>query len=263
LKADKICVGVGIAGDTDDKRGVLRFAPNLPWRDLKIADYITKSARCPCCASNDANMAAWGVFKSELKSDKKEANVLVITMGTGIGGGMIINGDLYQGATGTAGEFGHIKVDYSPCAPLCGCGARGCFESFCGVKGIERMVAQAARKEPRSVLSQILKREKFSVEILSRAARQNCPLALKVWGKIGEYLNRAVSDLVLAFNPDACVIAGGVSRGAKYFLPAARKSFKKQAIKTPFDKLKIIMSKKGDIGGVGAALYAMSKFNEK
>ncbi len=261
LKAKEMAVGIGIAGDTDDAKGMLRFAPNLPWHNLKIADYIKEATNCPCFVSNDANMAAWGVCEHELKNKYK--NVVVITLGTGVGGGLVIEGKLYQGSTGSAGEFGHMNVDPSPDAPLCGCGLRGCLEAFCGTKGIRRMMEAAAVEHPQSVLAQLLNSEEFSVSILSKAAAQDCPIALKLWNDIGVYLGRTAANITLALNPEAIVFAGGVSRGAKYFLPAMKEIFDKQSIKTPFKNLKILLSKEGNIGGIGAALYAMSKVNEK
>lgn len=136
-------------------------------------------------------------------------------------------------------------------------------ESFCGTKGIRRMMEAAAVEHPQSVLAQLLSTEDFSVSILSKAAAQDCCVALKLWGDIGSHLGRAVANIVLTLNPQAIVFAGGVSRGAKYFMPAMKAVFESQSIKTPFKNLKILLSKEGNIGGIGAALYAMSKINEK
>ena len=99
LKIKNAVIGVGIAGDTDNKKGILRFAPNIPWQNLKIAAGLKNLTGCKCFVSNDANMAAFGVYKKELK--EKYKNILVLTLGTGIGGGIIIDGKLYQGITGS------------------------------------------------------------------------------------------------------------------------------------------------------------------
>ena len=108
LKVKKAVIGIGIAGDTDHKKGILRFAPNIPWHNFKIAEGLKKLTGFNTYAANDANVAAFGIYKNDLKSKYK--NIIVLTLGTGVGGGIIINGKLYQGATGTAGEFGHIKI---------------------------------------------------------------------------------------------------------------------------------------------------------
>lgn len=254
-------LGVGIAGDTDHIEGTLRFAPNLPWNGLKVKEGLTQKTGCRCFVSNDANMAAWGVHEKELK--RKYKNLIIVTLGTGVGGAVIVDGKLVQGATGSAGELGHICIDFSPKAPLCGCGQRGCLEAFAGTKGILRMAQAAAVDNPTSELAKLLKSEDFSVSLLSKAAAQGDEIALKLWRDIGMHLGRGIASMVLILNPEAVVLAGGVSRGAQYFLPSVKEVFEKQSIKTPFKYLKILLSEEGNIGGIGAALYALAKINEK
>lgn len=261
FKDKDVVLGVGIAGDTDPEKGVLRWAPNIPWHNLKVAKVMKENTGCDCYVSNDANMAAWGVFDREFKGKYK--NMIIVTLGTGIGGGIIMDGKLYQGADGSSGELGHMKIDYSPDAPLCGCGQRGCMESYAGTKGILRMAQAVSAENPKSILANLINTEDFSVSLLSQAAEQGDEVALNLWKEIGFYLGRGLADMVLLFNPHAIVLAGGVSRGAKYFLPSIREVFDRQAVKTPFKNVKILLSKEGNIGGVGAALYALHKANEK
>ncbi len=260
LKVKKAVIGVGIAGDTDNKKGILRFAPNIPWANLKIADGLKKLTNCECFVSNDANMAAFGVYKKDLKSKFK--NILVLTLGTGIGGGIIIDGQLCQGATGTAGEFGHIKVADTKTGNLCGCGARGCLESYIGTNNLKKLTFKFVKENPKSKLAKLLKKEKFSVKILSVAAKAKDKSALLIWQYFGKYLGIGLSDLVLSFNPEAIVFSGGVSGGAKYFMPSLKQILKEQKIKEPFKNVKILISKTKDIGALGAALYALSLENE-
>ncbi len=256
-----IVIGAGIAGDTDHVKGVLRWAPNIPWHNLRVAEMLKEDTGCDCYVSNDANMAAWGVFDEEFKGEYK--NMIIVTLGTGVGGGLIVEGQLYQGATGSSGELGHMKIDFSPEAPLCGCGQRGCLESYAGTKGIYRMAKAASEKYPQSVLAGLLNSKEFSVSLLSEAAAQGDEVALNLWKEIGTYLGRGLANMVLLLNPDAIVLAGGVSRGAKYFMASIEEVFSNQAVKTPFKNVKILLSKEGNIGGVGAALYALHKANEK
>lgn len=260
-KMHDIVLGVGTAGDTDNTKGVLRFAPNLPWRDLQIARGLTKRTGCKCFVSNDANMAAWGVYYKELK--KKYKNIIVVTLGTGVGGGVIIEGRLVQGATGSAGELGHMRIDFSDDAPLCSCGQRGCLEAFAGTKGIRRMAQIVADKYPQSELANLLRSEEFSVSLISKAAAKNDKAALNLWHEIGQRLGGGIANMALLLNPDAVVLAGGVSRGAQYFLPSVKEVFARQPIKMPFKHLKVLLSKEGNIGGIGAALYALDKINEE
>lgn len=261
FKDKKTVIGVGIAGDTDHRKGILRWAPNIPWHNLKVADFIKANTGCECYVCNDANIAAWGVFDGEFKGKYK--NMIVVTLGTGVGGGIIIDGKLYQGADGSAGELGHMKIDSSADAPLCGCGQRGCLEAYAGTKGILRMAQAACVKNPKSILAELMNKEDFSVKLLSDAAARGDETALNLWKETGCYLGKGLADMILLLNPDAVVLAGGVSRGAKYFLPSVKEVFAAQAVKTPFKKVKVLISKEGNIGGIGAALYALSNSNEK
>lgn len=261
LKTKQAVIGIGIAGDTDNEKGILRFAPNIPWANLKIASGLKKLTGCNCFASNDANVAAFGVYKKELK--EKYKNILVLTLGTGVGGGIIIDGKLYQGATGSAGEFGHIKIGDTKTGNICGCGARGCLESYIGTKNLKRLTLQAVKENPKSILAKLLTRDGFSVKLLSDAASKKDKSALKIWELFGNCLGEALADLILSFNPEAIVLSGGVSGGAKYFMPALNKVLKEQKIKEPFKNIKILISKTKDIGAMGSALYALSMDNEK
>ena len=261
FKTKDFVLGVGLPGDTDHIKGILRWAPNIPWRNLKVAQYLRQKTGCRCFVSNDATMAAWGAHAKEFKSKYKD--LIIVTMGTGIGGGIIADGCLYHGADGCAGELGHVKIDYSPKAPLCGCGARGCLEAFCGAKGIRRQAKEAALKYPRSILAKMIKEQQFSVKLLSDAAACGDKAAKEVWHGVGHYLGRGIAAMVLFFNPQAVVLAGGVSRGAKYFMPGVKEVMAAQKVKTPFKNLKILISKESDIGALGAALYAQVKADEK
>lgn len=261
LKTKKAIVGIGIAGDTDNKKGVLRFAPNIPWSNLKIASGLKKLTNCECFVSNDANMAAFGVYKKELKGKYKD--VLVLTLGTGVGGGIIINGKLYQGATGTAGEFGHMKIGDLKTGNVCGCGARGCLESYIGTNSLKKLIFKTVKENPKIELAKLLEKEKFSVKILSEAAQKKDKYALSIWDYFGTCLGHALANLILNFNPEVIAFSGGISGGAKYFVPAIWKVLKEQKIKEPFKSIKLLISKTKDIGALGSALYALSENNEK
>jgi predicted NBD/HSP70 family sugar kinase len=261
FKGKNIALGVGIPGDTDHQKGILRWAPNIPWHGFRIKAALEAATGCRCFVSNDANMAAWGVHAKELKY--KYQNLVVVTMGTGIGCGIIIGGRLHNGATGSSGELGHAKIDFGPRAPLCGCGNRGCVEAYCGAAGIRRAALAAARKNPRSVLAGLVKKEGFCAEILSAAARAGDKTALGLWRDIGLRLGQGLANMILLLNPQAVVLAGGVSRGAGYFEGAIREVFAAQSVKTPFENVKLLVSRSEDIGAAGAALYAAAGADEK
>lgn len=255
----RVAVAVGAPGDVDHTRGILRYNPNLKFTDVKnwpLANQLQKYTGLRPYMANDATLAAWGAYETDLKH--KGTNVLIVTLGTGVGGGLIINKELYQGSHGTAGEIGHTKIADTQTGPLCGCGARGCLEAFVGTIGIKRRAMQSVKKHPRSVLAKLLKTgSDFKVAQIAQAAELGCPYALKIWEDTGFYLGVGIANLVLILDLDTIVLTGGISGSAAYFIPTLKRVLDEQQIKTPFKKLKICVSKNPDIGGVGAALYAL------
>lgn len=252
-------VGVGAPGDVDNQRGVLRYNPNLKFKDVDdwpLADILQRHTGIRPHVANDATLAAWGVYERVL--NRQGTNVLVVTLGTGVGGGLILNKELYQGSNGTAGEIGHTKIASVKNGPQCGCGARGCLEAFVGTIGIKRRVMEGILEHPQSILAKMVEQEKnFKIELVSRAADKGCPLALKIWEDTGFFLGIGISNCVLGLDTDTVVLTGGVSGAAKYFLPSLENVLHHQQIQTPFKKLKLVVSQDPNIGGVGAAMYAI------
>mgnify|MGYP002656693267 FL=1 len=259
LAGQKVAAAVGAPGDVDNQNGILRYNPNLKFKDVAdwpMARILKDLTGILPAVANDATLAAWGVYEKEL--NRKGNNVLVVTLGTGVGGGLIINRELYQGSNGTAGEIGHTKIADTRTGPLCGCGAHGCLEAFVGTIGIKRRVWQAAEEQPQSTLAQMVRQEKdFKIELVSRAAEKGCPAALKVWQDTGFYLGIGIANVVLTLDIDTVVLAGGVSRAATYFMPALKQVLENQQIKTPFKRLTLLTSTHPNIGGIGAAMYAI------
>ena len=260
-----IAVGVGAPGDVDNQRGILRYNPNLKFKDVDdwpLADILEKHTGIRPYVANDATLAAWGVYESVLQ--RQATNVLVITLGTGVGGGLIINKELYQGSNGTSGEIGHAKIANVKTGPQCGCGARGCLEAFVGTIGIRRRVMEGILEHPQSILAKMVQKEQdFKIELVSRAAEQGCPLALKIWEDTGFFLGIGIANVCLVLDVDTVVLTGGVSGASKYFLPAVENVLHHQQIQTPFKKLKLLVSQNPNIGGVGAAMYAIHQESKK
>jgi len=249
-------IGIGAAGDVDPERGVLRFAPNLRWRNVRLAGPLEKMTGLPCAMENDANMAAWGAYEIEL--GRKYPDVLTLTLGTGIGSGMILNGKLYHGATGSAGEAGHMKI--VPDGRPCGCGGKGCLESYCGSGSILRRASELIKNEDAFVKKFAdPARPRFNTICLTRAAEAGNAAARKVWAETGHYLGTGLASLILVLNPGCVVLTGGVSRARKWFMPALLKALCGQQIKTPFEKVKIRISDDADLGSHGAALFGLER----
>jgi glucokinase len=251
---DPVSIGIGAAGDVDPDKGLIRFSPNLNrWRNVSVTPPL-KRLGLPCVLENDANMAAWGAYELELK--KKYRNVVTVTLGTGIGSGIIIDGRLYHGASGSAGELGHNKLSRG--GPACHCGGKGCMEASCGSYAIMR----STRGEIKGLKTFIAKystpgKERLNTVCLTRAADRGHKGALKIWRDMGENLGRGLADMLLILNPDCVVLTGGVSRASRHFLGPLKKVFAAQQMKTCFVSVKLVVAKNADLGVYGAALLGM------
>lgn len=256
---EQVVVALGAPGDVDNQQGTLRYNPNLKFSnvdDWPIAKQLYEKTGILPHVANDATLAAWGVYETDLH--RQGTNVLVVTLGTGIGGGLIINKELYQGSHGTAGEIGHTKIASLTSGPLCGCGAHGCLEAFVGTIGIKRRVLEAVQEHPQSQLAQLVKQDRnFKIELVFQAAQKGCPVALKIWEDTGYFLGIGIANWVLTLDIDTVVLTGGVSGAANFFMPALQQVITHQQIKTPFKQLKLLVSKNPNVGGIGAALYAI------
>ncbi|MBS1985769.1 MAG: ROK family protein, partial [Bdellovibrionales bacterium] len=148
-------IGVGVAGDIDSERGIVRISPNLGWKRLPLKSHLQKYFRCPITVDNDANAAAWGIYHSQ--APKHARHVIVMTLGTGVGGGIIIDGKLLRGATGSAGEVGHMNIEEN--GPLCNCGNRGCLETYVGGPHLVKKVLTACAQGQRTSLRKLVAKD--------------------------------------------------------------------------------------------------------
>jgi len=250
-------LGVGMAGDIDPDKGILRFSPNLNWQNVKIAGPLAALTGLPCAVENDANMAAWGAYADAL--DCKEENVVVLTLGTGIGSGLIINGRLYHGATGSAGEGGHINI--VPDGLPCNCGSRGCLEAYCGSIGIMRR-AEKLIGGKEDFVKKYSEKGKFDTLCLSRAASAGNAAAVKIFEETGHYLGLGIVELLIMFNPSSVILTGGVSRAGKWFMPEVLKVIERRKeispfVRTPFSSVRIVIADNPEMGSKGAALWGL------
>ncbi|MFA6434177.1 MAG: ROK family protein [Elusimicrobiales bacterium] len=251
-------IGIGAAGDVDPEKGLLRFAPNLnKWRNVSLTAPLKKLTGLDCALENDANMAAWGAY--ELEINRRYGNVAAVTLGTGIGGGIIINGELYHGADGSAGELGHTKLDHD--GPQCHCGAKGCLEAYCGSYALMRD-AKRSIKDTQAFIARYSApgKEKLNTICLTRAADRGHKAAKKLWREMGTNLGRGLAGMILLLNPDCVVLTGGVSKASRHFLGPLKEILALQQIATPFVKVKLVVARNADLGVYGAALLGMERF---
>ena len=248
-------IGIGTAGDVDPETGSVRLSPNLHWSDVPLKKMLSRRLKYPITVENDANVAAWAAFVVEAK--RKVQNLLCVTVGTGVGGGLIINGKLYRGTTGSAAEIGHITL--YPEGIQCPCGNRGCLERYVGALAMADEARHAIASGEPTMIPKLVHNDvsRITPLILQQAARQGDKLALQLWNQVGERLGIGLAGLINVLNPEWIVIAGGLSKAGSLLLDPAQRTILKRSFHTPATAAKLIISKLNqDLGVVGAGLIA-------
>lgn len=211
-------VGIGVPGIIDARTGMLRESPNLPgWNDYPVRDEIERLLSAQVVLENDANSAALG--EAWRGAARDAASMCMITLGTGVGGGIVIDGQVWRGMTGMAAELGHITID--PNGPKCGCGNHGCAEQFASATAIMRMAREAIASGSAPELSRAFSEDpEFSARVVNNLALQGDKPAKEIFERVGLSLGMLLADLVNTLNLDMYVIGGGVSSAWASFAPA-------------------------------------------
>lgn len=255
-------VGLGAPGIIDIKKGVMAVAPNLPdWVDVPLRNIVSDSIGIPVILENDAN--AWAFGEKWVGSGKDFQDFILITLGTGLGGGIIHKGELFHGADGMAGEIGHMTVN--PDGPVCGCGNTGCLQVYASAKGIVERTIEAIESGAETRLRDITEGNfyKISSEMVYEAAKEGDSLARDIMREMGRYLGIGIANLINIFNPEAIIIGGGVSDAWDLFIEPARKEIQKRAFAIPAERTKIIQSSLSEGGLIGAAGLALRTVNSE
>jgi glucokinase len=218
-------VGVGAAGWIDADRAIVLHSPNLAWRQEPLRDRIQDQVDLPVVIENDANSAAWAEFR--FGAGRGSTHLMMFTVGTGIGGGAVVNGQLYRGEFGVAAEFGHVRV--VPGGLRCGCGATGCFEQYASGSALVRYAREGARAEPGAAALLLGMAggdaDKIDGPAVTRAAREGDPVALAAFDRLGEWLGWGLADLVSAWDPGLLLVGGGVAESGELLMAPARRTF--------------------------------------
>src|SRR5262245_9338523 len=201
-------VGLGAPGAVDQRSGTVIFAPNLDWRDVALKKELEEHLGVPVFVENDCNVAMLGVYVAELKS--KPRCVVGIFVGTGIGGGLVVNGELYRGSSHTAGELGHMVLDVD--GPKCKCGNKGCFEALASRTAIFQQIKNGIKEGQKTILTEMLgdQLEDLRSGDLRKAIRRGDKFVDRVVEQAAEYMGIAVGNLVNILNPEVVVMGGGV-----------------------------------------------------
>jgi glucokinase len=222
-------VGVGAAGYIDKTRSTVMFAPNIAWRDVNLREGLEKQVDLPVVIENDANAAAWGEFKYGAGADVDD--LLLVTVGTGVGGGIVLDGSLYRGAFGVGAEIGHMRL--VPNGIVCGCGNLGCFEQYASGSALVRDVraAAVAADDPRA--RGLVERAggdpaAITGPLVTEAARDGDEFAVEALAQVGHWLGEGIASLTAVLDPAVVAVGGGVADAGELLLGPARASFHHQ-----------------------------------
>jgi len=249
-------VGVSAAGFVSSDRKTMLATPNIAdWNGVNLETELSQLIGLRVVIENDANAAAWG--EAKFGAGRNQDHMMMLTVGTGIGGGIVVNGSLYRGAFGIAAEFGHLRV--VPEGHLCGCGARGCFEQYASGNALLRHAREAINASP-EIARNLLSRGDGTVagltgQAITEAAREGDPVALAAFNTTGQWLGAGIASLSVLLDPTCVVIGGGVIDAGEILLAPTRESLQRNmpfAGKHPYPQI-IAAALGNEAGLVGVA----------
>ncbi|MGH2404996.1 MAG: ROK family protein [bacterium] len=249
-------IGVGAPGPADPASGVVFDPPNLPgWHEVPLAAILGARLAVRTYVENDANAAALG--ERWAGAGRGVDDLIYMTISTGIGGGLILNGRLFHGVSGTAGEVGHMVID--PAGPRCPCGRTGCLEALASGTSIARHARAAVASGRPTTLSTVAP-EALTAADVARAARDGDPLATELFGRAARYVGIGVANLVNLLNPAMVIIGGGVTKAGDLLFAPVRRIVLDEAFPRPAAAVRIVPAALGDdVGAVGAAAVALER----
>lgn len=244
-------IGIGSPGTCDSKNGILTFSPNINFRNTPMRDIMHKYVNVPVYIGNDANVAALGEYKV---LDEDVENFIAVTLGTGVGGGIIINRKIYEGKSGAAGEIGHIRVRNN--GVKCGCGRYGCWETEASVSGLIRKTKEKMVICPDSLMHEEAAKEgEVSGKTAFIAAKKGDKAAKEVVDEYIDSVGQGICDMINIFQPEILVVGGAISKEGDYLLNPVRELVKSDTYKHPGIQTEVRAAKLGnDAGIIGAAL---------
>lgn len=247
-----IAVGVGCGGPLDRGRGLILSPPNLPgWDEFPITEILEKQFKVPVLLDNDANAAALGEHKYGAGRGFK--NIVYITISTGIGGGIIIGGEIVHGVGDGAGEVGHITVREDD--PVCGCGARGCMEAICSGTSIGRRARERLSSGRQSLMTEMVTEpNEVTAHTVVEAARKGDALACEIWDETIHYLAIGINNIIATLAPEAVILGGGVATTGELLLKPLREQIQGRVKILPVEKINILQAALGGDSGIYGAL---------
>lgn len=254
-KTEVAGVGVGIPGLVSYPHGIVHSCANLPgWRDVPLQRWLSSSLNLPVRVDNDVNLMTLAEWK--VGAGRGVENLVCLTLGTGVGGGLVLGGRLLRGGRGWAGEIGHIPLSDS--GPRCACGGRGCLERTVGNKEIlawvRRQLKSGKRSRIRSLIGNDLKR--LSPEVIDQACALQDPLALATWRRVGRSLGIVLVGVVNLLDPQRIVVGGGIAKAGRWLFEPLKAELRQGGIRGPRG-VQVMPARLGSLAGlIGAALLA-------
>jgi glucokinase len=252
-------VGIGAPGPLNRETGVLLEAPNLGWTNFPLRDLVSGPLALPATLDNDANCATFGEWW--LGAGQGAKTLVGLTLGTGIGGGLILDGEIHHGASDAAGEFGHTTIDST--GRKCKCGNYGCLEAYASGPNIAARAVEGIEAGVESVLWELVdgELEKITAATVYEGVVLGDPYAHEVMKETAKFLGVGVANLINALNPDAVVIAGGVTRAGDHLFVPLRKEVRRRAFRSAVDACRIVPAALPDTAGVIGAAGIFKKEN--
>jgi glucokinase-like ROK family protein len=251
-------IGVGVPGLVDYRSGILRIAPNLHWQDVPIQDILHRRFRIPIYVENEANAAALGEYL--FGAARGVDNFIYLSAGVGLGGGIVLDGKLFRGSYGYASEVGHMTFDAG--GELCGCGKRGCWETFVGPRAVERRVRRTLRTGAESIMREMAggSLENITFDNVLKAAEQNDEVALAALSEVGRYLGIGIANLINIFNPEMIVLGGALNRASPIILPVVERAVESNTLSPNWENVEIVPSAHGtDASVMGAVALVLDE----
>jgi len=259
IRLDQVrCVGVGSPGPLSTTDGIVYSAPNLPgWDNVPVKKALQEKLGVPVLLENDANAAAYA--ENWVGAGRGASSMIMLTLGTGIGGGIVLDGDVWHGADDVAGELGHMSINFD--GPDCNCGGKGCLEAYASAPATVRRALKGIEEGRHTALETILESgEEITAKVIYDAAVAGDDFAKETIQSTGRFLGIAVASFVNIFNPELVVFFGGLAGAGDMLFEPTRREMKRRAIKPGADSVKIVPAELGsDAGIIGAAGCALRR----
>jgi glucokinase len=263
-RSEILGLGVSAPGVIDPINGTTIFLPNLvgQWRDIPLGEKLSNALKLPVTLLNDVRAITYGEYF--YGAGKGVNRMACFAIGTGVGGGLILNGDLVLGFQGSAGELGHLTIEVN--GLRCNCGNYGCLETYTSGPAISSRAEKVVRQGFTTRIADLIDNDlnKITPEIVAQAANEGDEIAQEIWNSVGHYLGTGIANICVAFGPERVVLAGGVAAAGDLLLTPIRKTLQERVFVMPIEKVEVVLGSLGDDAGIlGIAKWANFKQSQQ